>query len=39
MPNFPEGRSLLKKWLLALSALQESPKTRLKHYVNSVFSP
>jgi hypothetical protein len=29
----------LKKWLSARSALQESPKTRPKHYENSVFSP
>jgi hypothetical protein len=27
----------LKKWLSARSALQESPKTSLKHYENDVF--
>jgi hypothetical protein len=34
-----EGVSLLKKSLSAKSAVQESPKTRLKHYKNGVFSP
>jgi hypothetical protein len=29
--------ALLKKWLSARSALQESPKTSLKHYENDVF--
>jgi hypothetical protein len=27
-PNFAEGASVLKKWLSARSAVQESPKTR-----------
>jgi hypothetical protein len=29
----------IEKWLSARSALQESPKTRPKHYQNGVFSP
>ena len=29
--------SVLKKWLSARSALQESPKTSPKHYQNDVF--
>ena len=31
--------ALLKKWLSARSALQESPKTSLKHYENDAFGP
>jgi hypothetical protein len=38
-PSFEEGVSVLKKSLSARSAVQESPKTRLKHYENGVSSP
>jgi hypothetical protein len=38
-PNLVEGVSVLKKSLSARSAVQESPKTRLKHYENGVSSP
>ncbi len=37
--NFREAHSLLKKSLSARSAVQKRPETRLKHYVNVVFSP
>jgi hypothetical protein len=33
----PKLDSVLKKWLSARSALQESPKTSPKHYENDVF--
>jgi hypothetical protein len=35
--NFGEFLSLLKKWVSARSALQESLKTSPKHYENDVF--
>jgi hypothetical protein len=38
-PKCVEGVSLLKMWLSARSALQESPKTSPKHYENNVFGP
>jgi hypothetical protein len=37
--KFAEQPSVLKKSLSARSAVQESPKTRLKHYKYGVFSP
>jgi hypothetical protein len=38
-PKCVEEVSLLKKWLSARSALQESPKTSPKHYANDVCGP
>src|SRR5215203_1171542 len=38
-PDCVEGASALKKWLSSLSAAQESPKTRPKHYENVVLGP
>jgi hypothetical protein len=37
--NFRKGRSVLKKWLSAQSAVQEGPKTRRKRYENGAFGP
>jgi hypothetical protein len=37
-PNRVEGVSLLKKSLLARSAVQRRPETRPKYYKNGVFS-
>jgi hypothetical protein len=37
--KFAEPCSLLKKYVSARSAVQESPKTRPKRYRNGVFGP